>query len=265
MNKVLIGYVNNWTYLQEDIKTRLAGEPKEGSVYRLLYTEGADQDRTYQIYIGKDSNPAKMDTIFLGNTLKGAYYDKWEFDIREVTKDNYLEFDFKPDELPILKKWLDSDNSDLKDLLNKSPQKVEVRNVEEAVEIDNRMQEVMHRVAKSAMDYDKAMERLSRSLNVIVEKDVQLSLVLSDLLGYIASTYKDKYEAAGKANMAKDFLVHSESSDTAIFNALKYLQRYSTKGFAKSGKIVDVQKAIHYLLFELQRSKNQKTNDKQTK
>jgi hypothetical protein len=262
MNKVLIGYVKSWKYLQEDIESKMAGEPKEGSVYRIIYNENDKTDRQYQIYVGQETNPAHMDTIYLGPTLKGQYYDRWEFEINVVTKENYLEFEYKPEELVQLKAWLDSDNDDLRELLTKSPNAIDIQRVGDQPPMDEKIHDVLKKVAQNALDYDKSMQRMAKSISTIVDRDTQLAMVMSELLGYVASTYKDKYEDSGKPNMARDFLVGSDSSDVAIFNALKYVQRYSTKGFAKSGKIVDIHKAIHYLLFELQRSRQQKENDK---
>jgi len=266
MSKVLIGYVKKWNYLQEDIKTRLAGEPKEGSIYRIIYEDKAPtSDSLYQIYIGKDTNPAKMDTVFLGADLKGAYYDRWEFEIELINKDNYLEFEYRPDELPLLKKWLDSNNSDLIDLMTKSPVPVDISQeqlAEPSIETDNTVSRALKEVISREIEYDKSMHKLQRGLNIIMERDLDIAVVLSELIHYIATTYKDKYEDAGNGNMSRDFLISTPTPHATCFNALKYIQRYTTTGFAKSGKIVDVHKAIHYLLFELQRSKQQKTNDK---
>ncbi len=240
MSKVLIGYVKKWNYLQEGVK----------------------ENSLYQIYVGKDTNPARMDTIFLGSELKGEHHGRWEFEIDLINKDNYLDFEFKADELPTLKEWLDSDNGDLVDLMTKNPVPVDIDRPEMPVEVDQTISRALRKVIESENEYDKALDRMSQGLNTIVQKDVGMTFAMSELIHYISKTYKEKYENAGTKNISRDFLMTAPTPHATCFNSLKYIQRYSTTGFDKSGKIVDIHKAIHYLLFELQRAKQQKDNDK---
>ncbi len=261
MSKVLIGYVKKWNYLQEGVKEKLSGQPKEGSIYRIIYDESAPtSDSLYQIYIGKDTNPARMDTVFLGSELKGEHHGRWEFEIDLINKENYLDYTFKHDELPVLKKWLDSNNSDLIDLMTKNPVPVDIDQPQMPVEMEQTITTALRKVMESENEYDKALDRLSKGMNTVVQKDVGMTFALSELIHYISKTYKEKYENAGTKNISRDFLMTSPTPHATCFNSLKYIQRYSTTGFDKSGKVVDIYKAIHYLLFELQRSKLQ--NDK---
>lgn len=267
--KVIIGYINKFEYHYPVMRELLSRHPKEGMLYRILFDDN-DDSPFYQVYIGRDKNKAKMDTIHLGPTLSGNYEDKWTFDISEVTPDNYLDFTFSEAELKKLHKWLKSDNSDLNWLLEKTTTRIPIPADDEAKipTTDPSMEEpampatdrAIEKVLNFGKEIDAALVDMSTAINTIIDKDIRIMLVLSPFLKHIAATYDDKYENTGKTNIAKDFLLSSSSPDTAIFNCIKYVQRYSTTGFEKSGKIIDIYKAMHYLIFELQRQRQQ--NDK---
>jgi hypothetical protein len=95
-----------------------------------------------------------------------------------------------------------------------------------------------------------------RSLTTLHTKDLAFSEQVSYLLDYLASTYSDKYED-GDENIAREIMMESKSCEVTYFNIHKYLKRYETKGFGKSQTREDLWKAIHYILFELQRNEQQ--------
>lgn len=86
------------------------------------------------------------------------------------------------------------------------------------------------------------------NLEVIFEKDYHFYAQLSNLIKYLASTYGDKYEASEPNGFNPKELL---TPDVCMFNVSKYLKRYSTKGYSKSGNEQDVLKSIHYLLISL--------------
>lgn len=86
----------------------------------------------------------------------------------------------------------------------------------------------------------------------IKSKDIEFFNELAKLIGYLSSTYADKYEGES-SNYAKDKLLSKEGKAANIFTALKYIKRYDTVGYSKSENPQDILKSIHYLLFENQR------------
>ena len=87
-----------------------------------------------------------------------------------------------------------------------------------------------------------------RLLKTIENKDPELFQALISFMYHVQSTFSDKYEI--NTISLKDFKKSVEGKGFNIGNALKYLIRYNTKGFAKSESITDLDKAIHYILFE---------------
>ena len=168
-----------------------------------------------------------------------------------------MDFDIKAEDMTKLSEWLSTDHSDIKDLMAKSASPVDVN----MSEIPQQLEQVLTKIKKAESAYDESLEHLSDGINKIIRIDRNFTIALSSLISYLSSTYSDKYENAGKPNMSKDFLMSSDSPDVALFNALKYIQRYTTKGFKKSGNPVDLLKAIHYCLFELQRIQTKPDND----
>jgi hypothetical protein len=82
----------------------------------------------------------------------------------------------------------------------------------------------------------------------LADKDYTFFMQVEKLVNYLASTYDDKYEASEpNAFHPRELL----TKEVCMFNASKYLKRYSTEGFEKSDNPNDVLKAIHYLLMNL--------------
>lgn len=272
MTDILIGYIDDFKFSNPALAAKLAPHPKQGSIYRIIrfYPNNANPKEiitpVYQIYIGRDNNEAKMDTMFLGHTLEGEYFNKWTFSIIPVTKTNVTDFDIKPEELPSLATWLETDHADLKGLIEKSPMPVDMNiSTGETTfaqpELPHPLEQEFMRLKNAEEYYTESLEAMSEALTHIIRTDREFSMVLSDLMRYLASTYSDKYEDSGRANMSRDFLMTSDSPEVALFNSMKYIQRYTTKGFEKSGNTRDILKAIHYCLFELQRAKSKINND----
>lgn len=91
-----------------------------------------------------------------------------------------------------------------------------------------------------------------RDLELIMNRDNGFYCVLTELIEYLASTYSDKYEVSEpNAFSPKELL----TKEVCLFNVSKYLRRYSTTGFEKSGNDQDVLKSIHYLLLALNNNK----------
>lgn len=86
--------------------------------------------------------------------------------------------------------------------------------------------------------------------------------VINDIIKHVHATYGDKYQSDVTEWLdTKALLLSKDGKYACIHNAAKYLQRFSSTGFEKSGNIEDIRKAIHYLIFLLQRDKIQKNKD----
>jgi len=96
-----------------------------------------------------------------------------------------------------------------------------------------------------------------KQLELIREKEPEAFEALCGVVKHVANTYGEKYQAQDVLWVdTKKLLTTSKDGKFAnLHSAGKYVQRYSTKGFDKSENVVDLRKAIHYLLFEIQRKK----------
>lgn len=94
--------------------------------------------------------------------------------------------------------------------------------------------------------------------------DKDLKEAWEKLFEYIKSTCSDKYADPNAIISTKKAVIHGKVKQVNTFNAAKYLARYDTTGYEKSENEKDLFKAIHYLIFEIQRkinnSKNEQTN-----
>ena len=69
---------------------------------------------------------------------------------------------------------------------------------------------------------------------------------------HIDATQRDKYNAATGAFNVQALLTGPNAKAINLFSAAKYLTRYESAGFEKSGQTDDLIKAIHHLLIQLE-------------
>lgn len=258
-HEILVGYVTDFTFQDKVAEAEFSGHPQQGRIYQII----RDEIFGYRLHIGsKFTKQGLLEGILLGTSLVGDIEGKWTFNIDIINSDNFLSFDLIEEDAAKLAYWFDTNNADLQETLEKPVAKVATDEngvlveLNDAGEILGDFIEFTPHEDGILLAEDIRMNEFSHNLNLIYKKDSGLMEVLTDLTAYLATTFGDKYEATKRPNFSKAFLHNSNSPDVAIFNTMKYLQRYTTVGFDKSANIKDVYKAIHYLLFELERAKN---------
>lgn len=88
----------------------------------------------------------------------------------------------------------------------------------------------------------------------IQENEPDVATAIAMVIRHIDGTYSDKYAKGQGTIDTKKFLYHPESGlPINLYQCCRYLQRYNTKGSPKSFLVKDIEKAIHYLIFELTR------------
>lgn len=97
-------------------------------------------------------------------------------------------------------------------------------------------------------------EGVETALKIIQEKEPEMYSALELVINHVAGTYSDKY-AKGQATIDTKKMLYDETAGTAIniYQVCRYLQRYNTQGSAKSYLLKDLEKAVHYILFEITR------------
>lgn len=251
-HEIHIGYINKFKFFDITTEDLFQGHPKEGRVYQVI----KDDMYGYRLHVGaENTKERKLEGLLLGTSLKGDYEDKWVFDVELVTKENFASFSFSDEDIQKVEEWFSTDNEKLNSILGR-PTAVTAKD-ENGNLVD--VTPLITGDSEQAPDTDfsaKVNDYYVASQKILFQ-DPEAFEVLSDVMVYLASTFGDKYEAAHRPNLAKDFLLTSDSPETAVFNSMKYLQRYCTKGFEKSYNKKDVMKAIHYCIFELQRRNNE--------
>lgn len=92
------------------------------------------------------------------------------------------------------------------------------------------------------------------ALAIIGDKEPEFLLAVAETLNHLAKTYQDKYEGSKGLLDTKAQLYHPERG--AVINPYqiaRYLQRFMSEGFQKSGNKNDMMKIIHYALFDIVR------------
>ena len=251
--EIFVGYVKSFNFNDKVAEEALGGHPKQGRLYQII----RDSNYGYRLHVGADNTPTKTEGILLGSDLIGTHEDKWQFDVALVTKDNFLDFDIIQEDAAKLDSWFKSENSELKKALEKEVSLV-VSSDDGLARVDeSTLDEYARKAYAELEETEQKHQSFSDNLNLVMNKDPELFDTIIQLISYLSTTYGDKYEQGGRPNFGKEFLLSSNSPDTSIFNSIKYLQRYCTVGFEKSNNPKDLMKAVHYILFELQRRARQ--------
>lgn len=100
----------------------------------------------------------------------------------------------------------------------------------------------------------KFSEQISEMIEDIEKKEPELACALYMSIKHIHGTYSDKYAKGQNIIDTKKMLYDPEKGDFLnIYQVNRYLQRYLTIGSSKSHLVKDIEKGIHYLVFELTR------------
>lgn len=102
------------------------------------------------------------------------------------------------------------------------------------------------------------MENKEKSIAEMIEfiesKEPDVAKAIGMCVKHIYGTYSDKYAKGQDIIDTKKMLYDKErGSFLNIYQVCRYLQRYLTTGTKKSNLIKDIEKAVHYLIFEITR------------
>lgn len=95
---------------------------------------------------------------------------------------------------------------------------------------------------------------VAEMMSEIQSKEPDVAKALEMCIKHIHGTYSDKYAKGQNVIDTKQMLYNKEHGMSInIYQVCRYLQRYVTTGSKKSALIKDIEKAVHYLVFELVR------------
>ncbi|HEY0751370.1 MAG TPA: hypothetical protein VGD26_09445 [Chitinophagaceae bacterium] len=116
---ILIGFVKFFNFTKPEDLERLNGHPIIGRVYRLLKDPFG-----WRIHLGRQTNQEGLDGLYLGEVdieegLLHGEQPQYRFAIEIVTPTNYLELPIPEEDRQKVLEWIETDNKDLWDNLNK--------------------------------------------------------------------------------------------------------------------------------------------------
>ena len=95
---------------------------------------------------------------------------------------------------------------------------------------------------------------VAEMIQEIEEKEPDVAKAIVMCVKHIHGTYSDKYAKGQDIIDTKKMLYDQErGAFLNIYQVSRYLQRYLTTGSKKSNLIKDIEKAVHYLIFEITR------------
>ena len=109
---------------------------------------------------------------------------------------------------------------------------------------------------KKVIEFDAPTlsEQVGKMISEIEMKEPATAKALELVIKHIHGTYSDKYAKGQDIIDTKKMLYDKERGDFLnIYQVNRYLQRYITTGSSKSHLLKDIEKAIHYLVFEITR------------
>ena len=99
--------------------------------------------------------------------------------------------------------------------------------------------------------FNKAVSQLTE----IMEKEPDACLAVCMVIDHIHGTYSDKYAKGQNKGIDTKGMLYDPEDGKGIntYQVARYLQRYVTKGSAKSNLLIDLFKMVHYVIFEVTR------------
>ena len=98
---------------------------------------------------------------------------------------------------------------------------------------------------------DKSVDEMMEEIR---SKEPDVARAIEMCVKHIHGTYSDKYAKGQDIIDTKKMLYDKErGAFLNIYQVSRYLQRYLTTGSKKSNLIKDIEKAVHYLIFEITR------------
>lgn len=241
-------YIDKFEYKIKMVGEQFNFEPQQGKVYRCVYDK---KGKVWRLPISDVkgmvfSNLEEDNEAFNCRILEFNYDNIKDITLPEEEIEKVIEWESNPE---LNEKYLDV----VLDLMNKD-QKIEDNEV--TIELDEEHEGIIVPDNFDAVAVKEVMGDMLRDFMSVLEGRDGVALTIADLLEYLATTYSDKYTDTLPPLDTKRFLYHHDHGTAVnMFCASKYMQRYMTKGYAKSNNPIDLFKAIHYLLFELSRVK----------
>lgn len=236
---IIFLFIKEFKYKDPIAEQAMNMHPYEGRVYRAVKEDSGG----YLLHVGSHRTLHGEDGLRLSRLKSNN--KNWKCNIVEIDSDNITDLDITPEDMKLLVEWDKEQNASLVQLINNAP------SVEDENGIPYDLGNINIDIPKEILENIQTREYSSGSFGALIEKDMEMGIVMSDLTDYLNSTYGDKYH--GAAISTGPFIESEYGKGFNCGNSLKYLSRYCTEGYHKSNNVQDLFKAIHYILFELKR------------
>lgn len=118
--------------------------------------------------------------------------------------------------------------------------------------VDTMLDKIDEDFCVTSFSFDE--KSVAEMMSEIQSKEPDVAKALEMCIKHIHGTYSDKYAKGQSVIDTKQMLYNKDCGmPINIYQVCRYLQRYITTGSKKSALIKDIEKAVHYLVFELVR------------
>lgn len=251
-DEVLILYVREFKAKTDGLE--LNGHLQEGGIYLCLkHEEAKAPNRTmYRIFFD-DGKESLLDGIFVQDLEENN--DSWKCKLEELDMSKIDDYRLTDSEINYAIDIKNMSLDEVKEKMDKNtPDEMKSKSVFERIDED--MRPIEEDLEADAIEriYNEALGLVNSEEEGRIYSKNNLKDVLDDVIEYVGTTFDDKYQSSMIDTM--EMLNSKEHGKVLnVFNAVKYLSRYSTTGFEKSENPQDLMKAIHYILIEMNRVK----------
>jgi len=261
MPDIQIGFIDKFDFTDEKSRDQLSGLPKVGGVYQIIQQEGQ-----YCIHIGQENTKVALDGILLGPDLSGNYLDKWSFTVVPLTKDNFVDYPLSVEDMDKVAYWLDTDHKELRSKMGTSTKPVVIAELNQkgfpegvTAEDQARIEEAVEKTLSKHLPVTKQLiQSVSENLNILVFHNPEMLEAVNEMMSYLANQTLAFQQGTIRDQLSEEFLLFSDSKDTALYNAIDNLYSYAKDESDNKEKLY---RALQFGFLELQRRRLQDLNE----
>lgn len=248
--QVLVGLIKEFQYEDKYTEKAMQGHPKKGRVYRILKDKipGAADQFLYRVHVGQENNGNKLDGIMLGDSLQGNHFGRWQYDIVELTPENYLDYDIEQEDLKSITQWFETNNEDLTKLLEGDILTVDTAEAEDVPQLremelpqEYSLPQELKELLEQSQSYGEILTNLSKNISKLANGNESKMLSIAEMIDDL-STYNNSFP--------ENFIINSSTDESFISSVL------STITLGPQENKTNIFQIIRYCLAELQRLNN---------
>lgn len=215
-------YIKKHVWFHPAMREEFQNHPLQGRVYRDIYNPKT----------GNHKVPVSGSDGIGFETLVGSN-EASDYELVEINLDNILDFDIREEDLDLLNKWIESENSDIRQMYSPTAPL-------------NKLKQALH---NHNMDEADALARGTEALHNLWHINNLKYDIIVNLINYLSEADLDSYADPG------NYLRHHPSHGLGvnIAQALRALDNYASDNKRVSEDLADLYVAVEALVTEIER------------